>query len=120
MGSSSADPTEHSFRQTDYELLTEEERIQFMFFLMRWFRVLEQAHHSYRLGHLDPSIWAGHVRHFEGIMQAPAVRRWWKVRQQVFSSEFRDFVESLSIDTSSPGATRALVHEMMSDEPAAP
>jgi hypothetical protein len=105
--------------QTDYERLSEDERMQFMFFLLRWFRVLEQAHHSYRLGHLDPSIWAGHVRHLEGVMQAPAFRRWWSVRQEVFSSEFRDFVEGLAIDTSSPGATRALVREMIRDEPAA-
>jgi len=106
--------------QTDYDQLSEEERMQFTFFLLRWFRVLEQAHHSHRLGHLDASIWQGHVRHFEGVIQAPAVRRWWSIRQAVFSLEFREFVENLDVDESSTSATRALVDEVVRrDEPAA-
>ncbi len=105
--------------QTKYERLSEDERMQFMFFLLRWCRVFEQAYHSYLLGHLDPSIWEGHLRHFEGVMQAPAVRRWWKIRRVVFSSEFREFVDNLDGDTSSPATTIELVQEMIRDEPTA-
>jgi hypothetical protein len=102
--------------QTDYERLSEDERMQFMFFLLRWCRVLEQAHHSYLLGHLDRSIWEGHVRHFKGVMQAPAVGRWWKIRQAVFSSEFREFVDNFEVDSSHPARTIELIQEMTRDD----
>jgi len=34
------------------------------------------------------------------VMQAPAVRRWWKFRKTVFSPEFQAFIDGLGDDPS--------------------
>ena len=102
--------------QTDYGKLSDDERMQFMIWFLGWFRILEQAYHSHLLGHLEPRIWNGHARHLEGVMQAPAIRRWWKLRRSVFSSEFQEFVEDLG-DSASVSTPVALFEEMRHDDP---
>jgi hypothetical protein len=89
-----------------------------MIWQLGWFRIVEQAHHSHLLGHLDPEIWNGHARHMESVIQAPSFDRWWRVRQSFFSPEFQGFINELRDSASAPPAT-ALVEEMTGDDSAA-
>ena len=104
--------------QSDYDQLSEDERQQFLIWLFGWFRIIEQAHHNYFLGHLEPRIWKGYAKHIESVMQAPAVRRWWKLRKSVFSPEFQQFIDGLS--KGSPVLALAAVLEGMSADESAP
>jgi hypothetical protein len=104
--------------QSDYDRLSEDERQQFLIWLFGWFRIIEQAHHNYVLGHLEPRIWRGYAKHIESVMQAPAVRRWWKFRRSVFSPEFQQFIDGLN-DDSSVLALATVLEGMRSDEPPA-
>ena len=101
--------------QTDYEQLSEDERQQFLIWLFGWFRIIEQAHHNYVLGHFETRIWNGYARHIRSVMQAPAVRRWWKFRKSVFSPEFQHFIDGLDDDPSVVGLAGVL-EGMRSDE----
>ena len=101
--------------QTDYERLSEDERQQFLIWLFGWFRIIEQAHHNYVLGHFEPRIWNGYARHIRSVMRAPAVRRWWKFRKSVFSPEFQHFIDGLDDEPSVLGLSGVL-QGMRSDE----
>ncbi len=81
--------------QIDFDQLSEEERQQFIVWIFSWFRTIELAHHNYLLGHLDSRIWEGHARHLESVVQSPAIQNWWRLRESVFSPEFREFINGL-------------------------
>jgi hypothetical protein len=103
--------------QSDYNRLSEEERLQFIVWQFGWLRIVEQAYHSHLLGHLDPRIWNGHAKHMESVVQAPVFGRWWRLRQSLFSPEFREFISGLRASASAPPAA-ALVEELTRDNPA--
>ncbi len=86
--------------QIDFDQLSEEERQQFIVWIFSWFRTLELAHHNNLLGHLDSRIWEGHARHLEAVVQSPVVQNWWRLRESVFSLEFREFVNGLDPESS--------------------
>jgi len=102
--------------QTNYEQLSEDERQQFLIWLFGWFRIIEQAHHNYVLGQFEQRVWNGYARHIRSVMQAPAVRRWWKFRKSVFSPDFQRFIDSLEDEPSVLGLAGVL-KGMTADEP---
>ena len=102
--------------QSDFDQLSEDERQQFLIWLFGWFRIIEQAHHNYILGHFEPRIWNGYAKHIESVMQAPAVHRWWNLRKSVFSPDFQQFIDGLN-GASSVLALAAVLKGMRSDEP---
>ena len=104
--------------QTDHDQLSDDERMQFSFYLLGWFRILELAHHNYLQGHLDSALWEGHSRHLGALLQAPSIRRWWKIRSPVFSEAFREFVDGLDGGISAP-TTSELLEAIRRDYPAA-
>ena len=105
--------------QADYSQLSGDERHQFVIWMFAWFRIIEQAHHNYVLGYLEPKIWDGHAKHIHSVMQSPAVVRWWKLRRSVFSSEFQAFIDSASARDSSVVSVAAMIEEMGHDDPVA-
>ena len=82
--------------QIDTEGLTEEERGQFVMWYLSYFRTLEQAYHHYLAGNFKQSIWEGHARHTQALLHSPGIARYWEVRKDVFSPEFRDYIDNLA------------------------
>ena len=94
--------------QLDPDSMTEDEAVQFVHLILGWFRVLEQAFYLHRLGGLDTDLWNGYVAQLRSFMQSPGVQRWWAVRAPLFHTEFREFIDDLSHDTSVPGGAATL------------
>jgi hypothetical protein len=104
--------------QTDSDQLSEEERQQYILWLFSWFRTVEQAHHNYLLGHLDARIWEGLARHLQSVVHSPVIQTWWRLRESVFSPEFREFFNGLNHDSTIPSVDK-LFDEIRPDGPAA-
>ena len=75
------------------EALEDSEATQFMFWTFAYFRLIELAHHHYRLGGIPDSFWKGQVRHLSALMTTPAVARFWAMRQHFFSDDFRKLID---------------------------
>jgi hypothetical protein len=83
--------------QTDFDSLSEDEKIQFVAWMFSWFRVLEQAHLYQKKGILDSEIWNGHVVHLRQIMSGSVMRSWWEIRRTFFSESFQAFVDEAAL-----------------------
>ena len=105
--------------QTDFDQLSDEERQQFIVWAFSWFRTIELAHHNYVVGNLDSTIWDGHARHLESVLQSPGIQRWWRLRESVFSPAFQEFVNGLDGDYPSISSVGKLFEELRPRGPAA-
>ncbi len=86
--------------QNDLEKLSEKERSQFLMWYLSYFRIIEQAYHYYLDGHFKQSIWDGHTRQIQSLVQSHGVQMWWGLRKNVYSSEFQDFIDEIAaLDT---------------------
>ena len=92
--------------------------MQFTVWMLGWFRIVEQAHYYFALGHLQSRIWDGYSRQLQSVMQSSAVQRWWEIRRSVFSTEFREFVDTVSRSDGSVVSTAKMLEEFVYDEPA--
>ena len=79
----------------DFDALEADEQARFHLWVFAWFRLVELAHHHYRLGNIPDSFWDGQVAHLSALVDSPGVQRFWTARKGVFSTEFQAFVESL-------------------------
>ena len=77
----------------NHEALNDSEATQIMFWTFAYFRLIELAHHHYRLGGIPDSFWKGQARHLSALMTTPTVLRFWAMRQGFFSDEFRELID---------------------------
>ena len=84
----------------DMDALNEDERAQFIMVMQNMMKTFEDMHYKYRKQIMDPSIWEGweHLGHL--YFTSPGVRQYWSARHQIYSVEFKDWVESLKSDES--------------------
>ncbi len=87
--------------QENMEQLTEQERGQFVFWFYSYFRILEQGYHHYLAENFNSSIWEGHARHAQSLLNTSGVAQYWEMRKDVFSPEFRDYIDDLASEESS-------------------
>lgn len=97
---------------SDYGVLTEEERFQFISWILAWFRVVEQAHYFYSRGDLDAHLFDGHRAHLRVVFEAESVRTWWGYRADYFSNEFQEFVTELRSAPTTTLAPPEIVNRM--------
>jgi hypothetical protein len=79
--------------KTDFESLTETERLQFISMVQGIFRVWEDAYHQHHQKRLDNRLWEAMVVQFSGYLSLPGVIRVWEIRKQAYSEDFRFFFE---------------------------
>lgn len=91
--------------QTDIDQLSDDERIQFVFWMYSWFRILERAYAHYRQGDVDEGEWEGHMMNLASIMRSTAIQQWWDARRSYFGPEFRKLVDSVETGTGAPSAS---------------
>lgn len=82
--------------KTDFESLSETERLQFMSMVQHIFRVWEDAFRQYQGKRLDPTMWEAMVVQFSGYLSLPGVMRVWAIRKQSYGADFRHFVDTTS------------------------
>jgi hypothetical protein len=77
------------------EGMGEVDRIQFVAFVQRNYRVWEDAFYQHRQGRLDEPHWRSMERQYSSLLSWPGVRWVWSIRRDFYTREFRDYVDSL-------------------------
>jgi hypothetical protein len=80
-----------------YDDITEAESVRLIILVTNMFRAWEDAFLENRDGHLDGSVWEALSRDYIGPMGAPSIQHIWKLRKQNYDPEFRDYVDSMSL-----------------------
>jgi hypothetical protein len=79
----------------DLSALSTEERARFFHAAYQFLKAFETIHSHYVYGLMDKQLWKG----WEGLLchyiAAPGIAHYWKLRPEVFSERFRNFVNSL-------------------------
>jgi hypothetical protein len=79
----------------DIGSLSVEERARFFHAAYQFLKAFETIHYHYFYGMMDKQLfegWHGLLRHY---IAAPGMAQYWKLRPEVFSERFRNFVNSL-------------------------
>ncbi len=79
----------------DPDVLNQAERIQFIAFIQRNYRVWEDAFYQRRDGRLDEPLWCSMERQYAALLNWPGVQWVWSVRRDFFTPDFRDYVDSV-------------------------
>lgn len=77
------------------EKLSEAERLQFVAFVQRNYRVWEDAFYQRRQGRLDEPHWRSMERQYSSLLSWPGVRWVWSIRRDFYTPEFAAYVDSL-------------------------
>ena len=91
--------------QKDVEHLTGAERFRLYVFTQCYLRTMENAFYQHRNGVVDEYVWESHVANMRFTRNTAITSAFWRDRQHVFATEFRDFFNSLPADD--PGAAVA-------------
>jgi hypothetical protein len=79
----------------DAAVLTEAERLQFIAFMQRNYRVWEDAFYQMKQGRLDEPHWRSMERQYSSLLSWPGVRWVWSIRRDFYTPEFRAYVDAL-------------------------
>src|SRR6201989_33313 len=96
----------------DIGSLSVEERARFFHASYQFLKAFETIHFHYIYGLMDKQLfegWHGLLRHY---IAAPGMAQYWKLRPEVFSERFRNFVNSLE-----PPAQQRTVGTLFGDRP---
>jgi hypothetical protein len=79
----------------DISALSAEERARFFHAAYQFMKALETIHFHYIYGLMDKQLWEGWHGLLRRYAAAPGIAHYWKLRPEVFSERFRNFVNSL-------------------------
>src|SRR5215475_1575195 len=83
----------------DIGALYVEERARFFHATYQWLKAFETIHFHYIYGLMDKQLWEGWQELLRHYVAAPGIAYYWKLRPEVFSERFRNFVNSLEPPT---------------------
>ena len=96
----------------DIGALSVEERARFFHAAYQFLKAFETIHFHYVYGLMDKELfegWHGLLRHY---ILAPGMAHYWKLRPDIFSQRFRNFVDSLA-----PPPDQRTVGTLFKEEP---
>src|SRR5206468_11240147 len=76
----------------DLNALSPEERARFFHAAYQWLKAFETIHFHYVYGLMDKQLWEGWHGLLRHYVAAPGIAHYWKLRPEVFSERFRNFV----------------------------
>src|SRR5436305_3918854 len=79
----------------DIGSLSVEERARFFHATYQFLKAFETIHFHYVYGLMDKQLWDGWHGLLRHYVAAPGIAHYWKLRPEVFSERFRNFVNSL-------------------------
>src|SRR5438094_6006048 len=79
----------------DIGALSAEERARFFHATYQWLKAFETIHFHYVYGLMDRQLWEGWQELLRHYVAAPGIAHYLKLRPEVFSERFRNFVNSL-------------------------
>jgi len=83
----------------DIGALSAEERARYFHATYQWLKAFETIHFHYVYGLMDKQLWEGWRELLRHYIAAPGIAYYWKLRPEVFSERFRNFVNSLEPPT---------------------
>src|SRR5260370_37464945 len=95
----------------DLGALSVEERARFFHAAYQFLKAFETIHFHYVYGLMDKQLWEGWRGLLLHYIAAPGMAHYWKLRPEVFSERFRNFVNSLE-----PPAEQRTVGTLFSEE----
>ena len=79
----------------DPDSLDDRQKLDYAFIVYDMFKAFENVHYHYLHGTMGEDAWRGWARFIEQYATAPGAQRYWKVRRDIFTSDFRDFIDGL-------------------------
>jgi len=79
----------------DLSALSAEDRARFFHAAYQWLKAFETIHFHYVYGLMDRQLWEGWRGLLQHYIAAPGIAHYWKLRPEVFSERFRNFVNAL-------------------------
>ncbi len=80
---------------SNFDDLNESQRLQFFSMVQGLLRVWEEAYYQFVNKRLDQHVWNAMVAHVCDLIGTDGYKRVWDMRKHTYSSDFRDFVETL-------------------------
>jgi hypothetical protein len=80
-----------------FDTLEGDERGRFSHLAFQFGKVFESAHYHYARGLLDDGSWEGWRNGLAHYFQAPGWQQYWALRSDLYSPEFRDYVDRLPV-----------------------
>ena len=79
--------------------LSGSDRWRFSVQIAALFHNFQNAHYQWKLGVYDEDSWEAQSHYFANLMSLPGIRATWDERKEMFSSDFRNFVETRTLKT---------------------
>lgn len=77
----------------DPDSLDDRQKLDFAFLIYDLFKAFENVHYHYLHGTLGEDAWQGWRRFIEQYATAPGAQRYWSVRRDIFTSDFRELID---------------------------
>jgi len=81
----------------EFDTLEGEARGRFFLLAFQFGKIFESAHFHYTRGLLDETTWVGWRNLLAHYAHAPGWKKYWALRSEVYSPEFREFVATLPV-----------------------
>ncbi len=75
--------------------LSREDQARFFHAAYQFLKAFETIHFHFAYGLLDPQLWEGWRELLRHYVVAPGIAHYWKMRHELFSKRFQQFVQSL-------------------------
>lgn len=82
----------------DFESLDEQGKLDFTFLMFDMFKAFENVHYHYLYGSMAEDAWLAWKRLLTSYAVAPGAQQYWKIRRDVYTTEFRELVDGLDDD----------------------
>lgn len=79
--------------------LSREEQVRFYHAAYQFLKAFETIHFHFAYGLLDVQLWEGWRELLRHYVVAPGIAHYWKLRHELFSKRFQQFVQSLEPPT---------------------
>src|SRR5947207_15901937 len=79
----------------DLDALSPDDKARFYHVAFQFLKAMETIHFHYIYGLMDEQIWRGWWNLYRHYLVSPGLEHYWKLRHDLFSERFQDFVQSL-------------------------
>lgn len=79
----------------DPESLDDRQKLDFAFLIYDFFKAFENVYYHYSHGTLGEDAWQGWRRFIVQYATAPGAQRYWSVRRDIFTTDFRNLIDGL-------------------------
>ena len=83
----------------DLNSLSPDEKARFFHVAFQFLKAFESIHYHYVDGLMDEQTWRGWCGLLEHYMVSPGIEHYWRLRQDLFSKRFQEFVAKLDRPT---------------------